>query len=274
MVAFAGRPLFYQVSILLLFVATLMFCVGLALPWWTQTHNLITRTITGHSGLWITCSLFLDSGSSEEQCRTIDAPDWFKVVQGMQGAGLTGMLSSCAYAVVVNFCKDQITSSRAVQVLAGTGGLLGIISASVYVTKASTILKHSHGNSFSWAFSLDFAAAILVLFIAGFIALTNRPAVNGDDATTVIVQDCAGHEVKDTGSRSPQKPGRAGTGAAVKMERSPVRPRRLEAISEMFVSLDEEEEGEEGVAENPRCSASYVNSVGEVAHCDPSRDTS
>ncbi|KAL8616983.1 hypothetical protein ACOMHN_041901 [Nucella lapillus] len=289
MAAFTGRPLLYQVSVLLLLLATLTYCLAVALPWWTQTYSKATRSLGSHSGLWLYCSLSTASGPGQdpedrrgtsrsslgseasaagEKCRLIDAPGWLRLVQGMQGAGLLGLLAVSVYVIVANFCTERVITSRALEGLAGTGGALGIISATVYITKTSPILQHNLSTTYSWALSIDLAASILAVFISIVIAFSNRRLSGGvDEATTVIVEDCGGHTGgKDTRSRSPGKGHRLGRGA-VEMERSPVRNRRLEAISEVFVSLEEEQDEEEeevDVDQTSRQSASYVTSRGEV----------
>ena len=68
MVAFSDRPLCYQVGILLLLLATSMFAIGLALPWWAQTYSDVNDVVR-HSGLWVGCS-----SDSTENCSAIDAP--------------------------------------------------------------------------------------------------------------------------------------------------------------------------------------------------------
>ncbi|XP_076462048.1 uncharacterized protein LOC143294555 [Babylonia areolata] len=185
MVAFTERPLCYQMGMLLLLVGTAVFGAGVALPWWAQTRGPGTdHVVISHSGLWQGCS----SSGGEDTCSAIDAPNWFKAVQVLQGLSLAGMLVACAHAIFTNCCLDHATFSRTMEITAGVGGMLGIVSGVLYVAKTSHIIRQSHHASYSWAFAMDLSACVFVTFIAAIIALTNSRYAD-DVSSHVIVEE-------------------------------------------------------------------------------------
>ncbi|KAK7112015.1 uncharacterized protein [Littorina saxatilis] len=225
MVSFSQRPICYQVGVFLLLGATALFLGGMASPWWAQTYSEAQNQVIRHSGLWQGCS-----SSAEEECTSIEAPDWFRAVQVLQCTGLVAMLAACAFAVFTNCCLDNVMYSRRLEIMTAAGGVLGVVSCLLYVAKTSHILKTNSHIGYSWAFGIDFGASVLVIFVAVIIALSSSPHVE-EESRFIIEDGYVDPRSRPRGLMRSRSRSCGGSKEEIALEKSTGRTRRLGATS-------------------------------------------
>ncbi|KAL8566602.1 hypothetical protein ACOMHN_054824 [Nucella lapillus] len=153
----------------------------------------VVLKMQGHAGLWLGCE---DSQpSAHTLCQTFHlVPKWLMGVRGLLCLAVLGLVSSCFYALVVNWLIKAPAHNRLLEIVAALAGLLGFVGVIMFMDKA-TDMDHkdiwsataeddheappSHVITalchVSWAFAVSVCACVMSFLAAMVIALNNLP---------------------------------------------------------------------------------------------------
>ncbi|KAK7484843.1 hypothetical protein BaRGS_00023886 [Batillaria attramentaria] len=172
MANWAQRSPGYKLGLFLLFVASLLYVIGYAAPYW-KYHRDDSTSHWFSAGLWTVCG----GNRHFSQCIPYKAPydGWMNAVRAVQCLGIFGLALCFIYAFVVNCCQTSGNHSYFLEVVAGLSGVCGFIGTMIYVAKMDEAIYRK--GAYSWAFGLDLTGCILIIITSVILFFANKPLV-------------------------------------------------------------------------------------------------
>ncbi|KAL8566601.1 hypothetical protein ACOMHN_054823 [Nucella lapillus] len=223
---FIERSVGYKMGLLLVLVSVVCYLTGFSAPYWTVyrvsnetkgdgsknlSSDLYNRgDVQGHNGLWETCSIVPEF--SARLCAAISHhhghPAWMSGVQGLQSAGLAGLVVSCLYAAGVNFLLHKPAHNRLLELVLLLSGMLGFTGSTIYAAESfgnDWILlgqnwryhqDMDHGslqpdpevqkNDLGWAFGVSLTGSLLAIVSSLLIFTHNNRFVPRQSASRPV----------------------------------------------------------------------------------------
>lgn len=139
MIAFIARSHGYKAGVILLTFVSILFLAGFASPYWAaydvpdRAGGAGRSTDILHEGLFADC---FSGGKTPSRCESFGfqaIAGWLHGVRALETLTLVILITAVSYAIVVNFCRSQPEPRyRLLEILAGVGGVLGLIGVIVY----------------------------------------------------------------------------------------------------------------------------------------------